>query len=71
MSMSLFQTVLSASLLLLFSTVPFATPRQSVKRNLVSVTINSPEVTVHVGQTQKFEAVDKGTCSSGITMDER
>jgi hypothetical protein len=67
MSMSLFQTLLTVALLLPFSTVPFATtPRQSVKQDSASVTINPPEATVHVGQTQTFEAVVKGTRSTGI-----
>jgi hypothetical protein len=67
MPMSLFQTVLTVALLLPFSTVPFApTPRQSVKQDSASVTINPPEATVHVGQTQTFEAVVKGTHSTGI-----
>jgi hypothetical protein len=67
MSMSLFQTVLTVALLLPFSTVPFApTPRQNVKQDSASVTINPPEATVHVGQTQTFEAVVKGTRSTGI-----
>jgi hypothetical protein len=67
MSMSLFQTVLTVALLLPFSTVPFApTPRQNVKQDSASVTINPPEATLHVGQTQTFEAVVKGTRSTGI-----
>jgi hypothetical protein len=74
MSMSHFQTVLTVALLLPFSTLPFApTPRQSGKQDSVSVTINPPEATVHVGQTQTFEAVVKGTHSTGIrwTVEER
>jgi hypothetical protein len=68
MSMSHFQTsVLTVTLLLPFSILPFApTPRQSVKHDSISVTINPPEATVHVGQTQTFEAVVKGTHSTGI-----
>lgn len=67
MSICLFQTVLTVALLLPFSSVPFvATPRQSVKQDPASVTINPPEATVHVGQTQTFEAVVKGTHSTGI-----
>jgi hypothetical protein len=67
MSMSLFQTVLTVTLLLPSSTVPLAaTPRQSVKQDSASVTINPSEATVHVGQTQTFEAVVKGTHSTGI-----
>jgi hypothetical protein len=66
MSMSLFQAVLTVALLLPFSTVSFApTPRQSAKDS-ASVTINPREATVHVGQTQTFEAVVKGTQSTGI-----
>ena len=67
MTMSRFQTVLTVALLLPFSAVPFApTPRQSVKQDSASVTINPHEATVHVGQTQTFEAVVKGTHSTGI-----
>ena len=67
MTMSHFQTVLTVALLLPFSAVPFApTPRQSVKHDSASVTINPHEATVHVGQTQTFEAVVKGTHSTGI-----
>jgi hypothetical protein len=67
MSMSLFQTVLTAALLLPLSTPPFALiPRQSLKQGGISVTINPPDVTVHVGQTQTFEATVKGTHSTGI-----
>src|SRR5580700_7804754 len=67
MSMRRFQTVLTVALLLPFSAVPFApTPRQSAKQNSASVTINPREATVHVGQTQTFEAVVKGTQSTGI-----
>jgi hypothetical protein len=67
MSMNHFQTVVAVALLLPFSTVPFApTPRQSVKQDSASVTIKPPEATVHVGQTQTFEAVVKGTRSTGI-----
>jgi hypothetical protein len=67
MSMSHFQTVLTVALLLPFYTVPFApTPPQSVRQGSSSVTINPPEATVHVGQTQTFEAVVKGTRSTGI-----
>jgi hypothetical protein len=67
MSMSLFQTVLTVALLLPCSTVPLGpTPRQSVKQGSASVTINPREATLHVGQTQTFEAIVKGTQSTGI-----
>ena len=67
MSMSLVQTVLTAALLLPFDTVHLvAAPRQSARQGSASVTINPPEATVHVGQTQTFEAVVKGTQSTGI-----
>jgi hypothetical protein len=67
MSMSLFQTVLTVALLLPYSPVTFAqTPQQGVKQDSASVTINPPETTIHVGQTQTFEAVVKGTRSTGI-----
>jgi hypothetical protein len=74
MSMNLFQTALTVAILLAFSAVPFAaTPRQSVKQDSASVTINPSEATVHVGQTQAFEAIVKGTQSTGIlwTVEER
>src|ERR1700687_5434242 len=67
MLMSHFQIVLTVALLLPFPTLPFApTPPQNVKQDSVAVTINPPEATVHVGQTQTFEAVVKGTQSTGI-----
>jgi hypothetical protein len=67
MSMSRFQTVLTVALLLPFSAILFApAPRQSAKQVSASVTINPREATVHVGQTQTFEAVVKGTQSTGI-----
>jgi len=67
MSTSLFQTVLTVALVLPFYTATFVpTPRQSVRPGSASVTINPPEATVHVGQTQTFEAVVKGTHSTGI-----
>ena len=65
--MSLFQTVLTVALLLPFSALPFGlTPPQNVKQGKVSVTINPLEVTVHVGHAQTFEAVVRGTHSTGI-----
>lgn len=65
--MSLFQIVLIVALLLPFSPLSYApTPGQSVKQDSASVTINPREATVHVGQTQAFEAVVKGTHSTGI-----
>jgi hypothetical protein len=67
MSLSQYHVVLTVALLLPLSAVPFAvTSRQSVNRDSASVTINPPEATVHVGQTQTFEAVLKGTHSTGI-----
>jgi hypothetical protein len=74
MSMSRFQAVLAVALLLPFPTLRLAaTPQQSVKSDSVSVTINPSEATLHVGQTQTFEAIVKGTKSTGIrwTVDER
>lgn len=74
MSMSLFQTVLSVAVLLPISIVPFApTPRQIAKQDSAFVTINPREATVHVGETQTFEAVVKGTQSTRIrwTVEER
>jgi hypothetical protein len=67
MSVSRVQAVLTVALLLPFPTASFApTPRQSAKQDSASVTINPREATVHVGQTQTFEAVVKGTQSTGI-----
>ena len=67
MSMNHFQTVVAVAVLLPFSAVPFPpTPRQSVKQDSASVTVKPHEATVHVGQTQTFEAVVKGTHSTGI-----
>jgi hypothetical protein len=67
MSMSHFQIVLTIALLSPFPTISFVpTPRQGVKQDSASVTINPPEATVHVGQTQTFEAVVRGTESTGI-----
>ena len=67
MWMSHFQVVLTVALLLPLPTLRFApAPRQSVKEESVSVTINPPEATVHVGQTQTFEAIVRGTQSTGI-----
>ena len=67
MSLSQFHVVLTVALLLPLSAVPFAaTSRQSVNQDSASVTIKPPEATVHVGQTQTFEAVIKGTQSTGI-----
>src|SRR5678816_1837244 len=64
---SRFQTVLTVALLLPFSPVTFAqTPQQGAEQGSASVTINPPEATVHVGQTQTFEGVVKGTRSTGI-----
>ena len=66
MSMSL-QSVLAVALLLPFFALSFApTPQQSVNRGATSVTVDPPEATVHVGQEQRFEAIVKGTHSTGI-----
>jgi hypothetical protein len=67
MSMSLFQRVTTVAVLLQFFAFTHAqTPQVGVKQNSASVTINPREVTIHVGQTQTFEAVVKGTRSTGI-----
>ena len=67
MSKSYFSTVLTVALVLPLSAVCFApTPRQSVNRGSASVTIKPPEATVHVGQTQTFEAIVEGTHSTGV-----
>jgi hypothetical protein len=65
MPMSLFQRLLTVALLLPFSAVPFASP-QSAKQDSASVSINPSEATIHVGQTQRFEALVKGTQSAGV-----
>ena len=58
---------MSISLFLQFFPFTVAqSPQQGVKHNSASVTINPHEVTIHVGQTQTFEAVVKGTHSTGI-----
>ncbi len=41
-------------------------PCQVVKKAAVSLTVDPPEATVHVGQTQKFTAVVKGKNSVGV-----
>lgn len=67
MALSQFQLLLTVTFLLPLSAVPFAaTPRQKGNQNSASVTINPTEVTLHVGEKQNFEAVVKGTQSSGI-----
>jgi len=67
MSMSLFQRVTTVAVLLQFFAFTHArTPQVGVKQDSASVTINPREVTIHVGQTQTFEAVVKGTRSTGI-----
>ncbi|MFL6443752.1 MAG: hypothetical protein ACJ713_08070 [Candidatus Sulfotelmatobacter sp.] len=65
--MSLLQRVLAVVLLLQFFSFTLAQgPQEGVKQNSASVTINPREVTIHVGKTQTFEAVVKGTRSTGI-----
>jgi hypothetical protein len=60
-------TVLTVALVFPLCAVAFGpTPRQSVSRESASVTIKPPEATVHVGQTETFEAVVQGTQSTGI-----
>ena len=64
---AVFRVVLTVSLLLTLSAAPFAaSPRQKVSQDSASVTINPTEVTLHVREKQIFEAVVKGTQSSGI-----
>lgn len=58
---------LSAVLLLISFATPFAmSPPQSANPNRASVTIDPSEVTLHVGETQTFEAAVKGTETTGI-----
>ena len=60
-------TVLTVALVFPLFAVGFApTLRQSVSHDPASVAIKPPEATVHVGQTQTFEAVVQGTQSTGI-----
>ena len=60
-------TALLVALLFSFAVAPFAaTGRQSVKRDSASVTINPSEATIHVGEKQTFEAVVKGTQTTGV-----
>ena len=67
MSMSLAPIVLTAVFLSAVPPAPLApTPRQSEKQDSASVTITPPEATVHIGQTQTFEAVVRGTQSTGV-----
>ena len=74
MSMSLVQTALTDTLLFTVQLTPLApTPPQSERKDSASVTLSPSEATVHVGQTQTFEAVVTGTQSTGIswTISER
>jgi hypothetical protein len=48
------------------SLYPIGSPQQGVKQNSASVTISPHEVTIHLGETQTFEAVVIGTRSTGI-----
>ena len=67
MSTSHFAMVLAVVLVLPLSAISFApAPRQSVNRDSASVTIKPPKATIHVGQTQAFEAVVVGTRSTGV-----
>jgi Bacterial Ig-like domain (group 2) len=67
MSTSRFQAVLTVAFLLPFPPASFIpSPQQSAKQNSASVSIDPREATVHVGQTQTFEAIVKGTQSTGI-----
>jgi len=66
MSMGLSQRVLTIALLL--QCFPFTlaqSPQLGVKQSPASVAINPHEVTIHAGQRQAFEAVVKGTRSTG------
>ena len=56
------------SLLLLWLTVilPLATSPQQSQRATVSITIDPPETTLHVGQRQKFSAVLRGSHNAGV-----
>ncbi len=56
------------SLLLLWLAVilPLATSPQQNPRSTVSITIDPPETTLHVGQRQKFSAVVRGSGNAGV-----
>ena len=67
MSLSRLHAALGVVLLLSITAVPFrAIPPQSVTRKSASVTISPAEATVHVGETQAFEADVQDTQSSGV-----
>jgi len=60
-------TVLAVVLVFSFAAAPFAsTAPQSVKRDSAYVAVNPSEATIHVGEKQSFEAVVKGTQSTGV-----
>jgi len=60
-------TALAVALLFSFFAAPLeSTAPQDVKRDSASVTINPAEATIHVGEKQTFEAVVKGTQSTGV-----
>lgn len=61
-----FQTIVKIALLLPLALPLAPAPCQSVKQAAISVTVDPPEATVHVGQMQRFTAVVKGTDSVGI-----
>jgi hypothetical protein len=67
MSTHYFWTVLTVAVAFPLCAVAFVpTLQQSVSRDSASVTIKPPDATVHVGQTQTFEAVVQGTQNTGI-----
>jgi hypothetical protein len=65
MSVSLSQAVLIVTLLLPVSPIA-QSPQEGAKQDSASVAITPTEVTIHVGQSQTFEALVKGTRSTGI-----
>jgi len=63
---SYFQAV-ARFLICLFLVFPLSfAPCQGVKKAAILVTVDPPEVTVHVGQTQRFTAAAKGADGAAI-----
>jgi hypothetical protein len=62
-----FHRVLAVALLWSFALAPSASiAQQNVNRGSASVTISPSEATIHLGEKQTFEAMVKGTQSTGV-----
>jgi len=62
-----FHRVLAVALLWSLALAPCASiAQQNAKRGSASVTISPPEATIHLGEKQTFEAMVKGTQSTGV-----